>query len=60
MGAREESVIPASKAGNSEGKQNYLIKEDGLCDAGEGLTEWGGGHDRLWLQVGKQRSETDW
>ena len=45
MGAREESVIPASKAGNSEGKQNYLIKEDGLCDAGEGLTEWGGGHD---------------
>ena len=53
-------MIPASKAGNSEDKQNYLIKEDGLCEAGEGLTEWGGGHDRLWLQAGKQRSETDW
>ena len=53
-------MIPASKAGNSEDKQNYLIKEDGLCEAGEGLTEWGGGHDRLWLQAGKQHSETDW
>ena len=60
MGAHEESMIPAGKAGSSEGKKNNQRKEDRMLEAGEGLTEWGGGNDRPWLQVGKQCSEADW
>lgn len=56
MGAQKESTILARQEavkanGISEQSKIECVRQD-RWEAGDGLTGWDGGEDRLWLQIG--------